>query len=169
MGPGRHLHTKVCTLVFRELPTESGVPPPMTHGEVCAPGHGSLTRPMIGERKSQMYSCLRRISSGCGWLLFGYEWVHVSYQTPRKEQLVFVMILVASLLLIHTSIHFWVAHNKRLAAQGKRGLITRYTSPVFLQDHLGRQLFLDERSLLSREIVVSINGDCKFYAAAPEG
>ena len=141
----------------------------MTHGEICAPGNGSLTRPGIGERKAQLYPYLRRVSAGCGWLLFGYEWVHVSYQTPRKEQLVFVAILVTSLLLIHAGIHFWIAHNKRLAARGSRGLITRYTSPVFSQDHLGRQLFLDERSLLGREIVVSISGDCKFYVAVPEG
>jgi hypothetical protein len=141
----------------------------MTQGEVCAPGNASLTRPVIGERTIQLYPYLRRLTAGCGWLLFGYEWVHVSYQTPKREQLVFVVILVTSLLLINTGIHFWVAHNKRVAARGKRGLITRYTSPVFLQDHLGRQLFLDKGSLLSREIVVSINGDCKFYAAAPEG
>jgi hypothetical protein len=141
----------------------------MTHGEVCAPGNESLSQPMIGGRQIQLYPYLRRITAGCGWLLFGYEWVHVSYQTPRKEQLVFVAILVSSLLLIHASIHFWVAHNKRLAAKGKRGLMTRYTSPVFSQDHLGRQLFLNEGSLLSREIVVSIDGNCKFYAAAVEG
>jgi len=141
----------------------------MTHGEICAPGNESLIRPGTGERKAQLYSYLRRISAGCGWLLFGYEWVHVSYETPRREQLLFVFILVTNLIAIHISIHFWIAHNKRLATQGRRGLMTRYTSPVFSQDHLGRRLFLDDRSFLSREIVVSINGDCKFYAAAPEG
>lgn len=141
----------------------------MTYGEICAPGNEDLARPGIGERKAQLYPHLRRISAGCGWLLFGYEWVHVSYQTPRKEQLVFVTILVTSLLLIHIGIYFWIAHNKRLAAQGRRGLMTRYTSPVFSQDHLGRELLLDAGSLLSRELVVSINGNCKVYAAAPEG
>lgn len=141
----------------------------MTHGEICAPGHETLTRPRIGERKFDLYPWLRRLSAACGWLLFGYEWVHVSYQTPRKEQLVFVAILVTSLLLIHGGIHFWIAHNKRLAAKGKRGLMTRYTFPAFSQDHLGRQLFVHEESLLSREIVVSIDGNCKFYAAAVQG
>jgi len=141
----------------------------MTQGEVCAPGDGSLTRPAVEASKAGLYSFLRRLTAGIGWLLFGYEWVHVSAQTPGKEQIVFVIILVTSLLLIHVGIHSWIAHNNRLAAKGRRGLATRYTSPVFSQDHLGRQLLLDASSLLSREIVVSINGDCKVYAAALEG
>jgi hypothetical protein len=123
---------------------------------------------MSNRHKLRFYRFLRRISAGCGWLLYFYEWIHVSYNTPGREQISFVFILVPSLFLIHAGIRIWIGHNKRLAAQGRRGLSTRYTSPVFSTDHLGRRLCLGDNSLLCKEIVVWIDGDSKFYAAAPE-
>jgi hypothetical protein len=79
-----------------------------------------------------------------------------------------VLVLFPSLLLIHAGAAGWIAHSKRLAARGMRGRVTRYTSPVFSQDHLGRRLLMDERLVGSREIVISIDGESKSYTPAVE-
>jgi hypothetical protein len=118
-------------------------------------------------RYPRLYKFLRRVAAGCGWLLYFYEWVHVSWETPRSEPVAFAILLVVATLLMHASIAAWIAHNKRLAAKGMRGRMTRYTVPCFSRDYLGRELVLDEASRLSREIVVSIDGDTKFYMPAP--
>jgi len=54
--------------------------------------------------------------------MFIYEWIRVSHETPGKDQITIVFVLVPSLLLIHAGVSLWIAHNKRLAANGKRGL-----------------------------------------------
>jgi hypothetical protein len=113
-------------------------------------------------------SLLRYVFAGCGWLVVFYEWVHVSHQAPGRDELTLVLVLIPSLFLIHAGASAWIAHSKRLAVRGKRGLVTRYTSPVFTQDHLGRRLLMDERSIGSKEIVISIHGDAKFYTPAAE-
>lgn len=109
---------------------------------------------------------LRRISAVCGWLLYVYEWVHVSYRTPSREAVSFAVLLIWASLLIHLGIASWIAHNKRLAARGTRGRSTRYTPPSFSHDHLGRQLHFFHQSDVGREIMISIDGDSKFYAPA---
>lgn len=114
------------------------------------------------------YRLLRYLLAGCGWLLVFYEWIHVTRQTPRRDELTLILVLIPSLLLIHAGVTAWIAHSKRLAARGKRGLATRYTSPAYSQDHLGRRLILDERSLRSKEIEISIDGEVKTYAPATE-
>ncbi len=118
--------------------------------------------------KTRLYRIdfLSRATTACGWLLYVYEMVHVSRCTPRKEEISFVILVILAGLLIHVSIVVWIGHNKRLAMQGRRGHSTRYTTPVFTHDHLGRQLFFERHFLLSRELVVSIEGNSKFYASA---
>ena len=123
---------------------------------------------MTKVRRLQLYRILRHFFVGCGWLIFLYEWIYVSYQTPGREQATLVFVLIPSLLLIQSGIYVWIAHNKRLATQGRRGLATRYTSPVFSRDHLGRRLIVDDRTLLGKEIVISVDGDSKSYTAVKE-
>lgn len=121
------------------------------------------------EHRSKSYSLLRYVLAGCGWLLVFYEWIHVSHQSPGRDEITLILVLIPSLLLIHAATKAWIVHSKRLAARGKRGLVTRYTSPVFSQDHLGRRLIMDETSIENREIVVSVDGDTKSYTPAAEG
>lgn len=119
-------------------------------------------------RRTKSHRLLRYIIAGCGWLVVLFEWIHVSQQAPGRDELTLVVVLIPALLLIHAGATAWIAHSKRLAARGKRGLATRYTSPAFSQDHLGRDLFLDKSSIGSKEIIVSIDGDSKFYTPAAE-
>lgn len=115
--------------------------------------------------KFRLYRFLRYFFVGCGWLIFVYEWIHVSHDTSGRDQLTLTYVLVLSLLLIQAGICFWIAHNRRLSTQGRRGLTTRYTSPAYSEDRLGRRLIFNDGALLSREIVVSVNGNSKLYAA----
>jgi len=112
-------------------------------------------------------SSLRRIfyiiAAIGGWVLFAIEWVRVSRQTAHADEIILVIVLVPSLLLIHIGAYSWIGHNKRVAASGKRGLITRYVSPEFSRDYLGRALFLDRNVNESREILISIDGETKSY------
>lgn len=103
-----------------------------------------------------------------GWLLCAYEWVRVWRWTPRREEATLFYVLIPAILVIHGCMYLWVAHSKRLAARGKRGRVTRYTPPQFSRDHLGRQIILDASSRLSREIEISIEGDCKRYTATDQ-
>ena len=118
--------------------------------------------------RTKSSSLFRYVFAGIGWLVVLYEWVHVSHQAPGRDELTLVLVLIPSLFLIHAGASAWISHSKRLAIRGKRGLVTRYTSPVFTQDHLGRRLLMDERSIRSKEITISIHGDAKSYTPAAE-
>lgn len=122
---------------------------------------------MQQSRFPRLYKFLRYASAAIGWLLYAYEWVHVSWQTPRREPIVFVILFILTVLAMHFSIIWWISHNKRLAAAGKRGLSTRYIVPAIVQDYLGRQLVLHEACSGSQEILVRVDGGIKFYAPAP--
>jgi hypothetical protein len=115
----------------------------------------------------RLYKFLRYASAAVGWLLYAYEWVHVSWQTPRREPVVFVILFILTIVLMHFSIVWWIDHNKRLALAGKRGLCTRYVVPSFSQDYLGRELVMHDECRLSQEILVRVDGGLKFYAPAP--
>ncbi|HTV15667.1 MAG TPA: hypothetical protein VME68_13190 [Acidobacteriaceae bacterium] len=123
---------------------------------------------MPSHRYPRLYKSLRHMAAAFGWLLYFYEWVHVSCQTPRHEPIAFVILLISATLLMHAGIAAWISHNKRLAAKGKRGLMTRYTVPVFSQDSLGRQLVVHEQTRQSQEVIVRVDGDTKFYLPALE-
>jgi hypothetical protein len=119
-------------------------------------------------RTTKSYAFFRYIIAGSGWLIIFYEWVRVSHQAPGRDELTLILVLIPSLFLIHAGASVWIGHSRRLAARGKRGLVTRYTSPVFSHDHLGRQLLFDEGSIGSKEVIVSIDGNTKSYAPAAE-
>ncbi len=125
---------------------------------------------MQESRFPRLYKFLRYASATIGWLLYVYEWVHVSWQTPSREPVAFVFLFIFTVVLMHLSIVWWIDHNKRRALAGKRGLCTRYIVPAISQDYLGRQLVLDEDCGDSQEILVHIDGGIKFYfpAMVPE-
>lgn len=122
---------------------------------------------MPASRYSRLYKFLRRLTAACGWILYVYEWVHVSWETPRREPVTFAILLVAGTLLMHVTIAGWIAHNKRLAVKGTRGQVTRYTVPCFSRDYLGREIVLPEAARLSQEVIVRVDGSTKFYLPAP--
>jgi hypothetical protein len=122
---------------------------------------------MPTSRYPHLYKFLRRLTAACGWILYVYEWVHVSWETPRREPVTFALLLVAGTLLMHATIAAWIAHNKRLAARGARGQVTRYTVPSFSRDYLGREIVLHEASWSSQEVIVRVDGGRKFYLPAP--
>jgi hypothetical protein len=103
------------------------------------------------------------VSAIGGWVLFVVEWVRVSRQTAHADEIILVVVLILSLLLIHFGAYSWIGHNKRIAANGKRGSMTRYASPDFSRDYLGRALIVDRNVNESREILISINGETKTY------
>lgn len=131
-------------------------------------GNENNARVMPVSRYPRLYKFLRHVAAACGWLLYFYEWVHVSWQTPRHEPIAFAILLISATLLMHAGIAAWIAHNKRLAATGKRGRMTRYTVPAFTQDYLGRQLVVHEETRQSQEVIIRVDGDTKFYLPAQE-
>lgn len=119
-------------------------------------------------RGNKSYSLVRYVLAGCGWFIVFFEWIHVSYQAPGRDEITLIVVLIPSLVLIHAAAKAWIMHSKRLAVRGKRGLVTRYTSPAFSHDRLGRQLIMDEAVSSSREIVIAIDGEAKSYKPAEE-
>jgi len=131
-----------------------------------SPERFSLSVPTV--RRTKSYTFFRYIIAASGWLIIFYEWIRVSHQAPGRDELTLILVLIPSLFLIHVGAAAWIAHSRRLAARGKRGLVTRYTSPAFSQDHLGRQLLFDKSSIASKEIIVSIDGGSKSYTPAAD-
>jgi len=68
---------------------------------------------MSRAHKLQLYRVLRYFLAECGWLMFIYEWIRVSHETPGKDQITIVFVLVPSLLLIHAGVSLWIAHVLR--------------------------------------------------------
>jgi hypothetical protein len=118
---------------------------------------------MPKERVSPLRKMLYIVSAIGGWALFIIEWVRVSHQTAHSDEIILVVVLILSLLLIHIGTYSWIGHNKRIAARGKRGSSTRYASPQFSRDYLGRALIVDRNVHESREILISIDGETKAY------
>jgi hypothetical protein len=118
---------------------------------------------MPNDHESLPRRILYIVSAIGGWVLFVVEWVRVSHQTAHADEIIFVIVLILSLLLINGGTYAWIGHNKRIAANGKRGSTTRYASPDFSHDNLGRGLIIDRKVRESREIVISIDGDTKVY------
>lgn len=106
---------------------------------------------------------IRHLYAALGWLVYLYAWRRVLPKTPGIEIAQFAAVLLISLALIHSGAYLWIEHNKRLAARGNRGLQTRYTSPRFSHDTLGRTLLLDQSAVLSGEIILRVQGNEKQY------
>lgn len=116
-------------------------------------------------RRNKSHGLLRYVFAVCGWLLIIYEWVHVSRQASPGAGRTLILLLIVSLLVLHLIAMAWIAHNKGLAARGKRGLATRYTSPAFSEDHLGRPLVIEPGSLVNMELDISVHGSSKSYTS----
>lgn len=110
-------------------------------------------------------SLYRRIGVVVGWILYGAGWARTTKMTSRREPLYFVIGFVGAAILLKVTVRLWVAHNKRLAASGRRGAVTRYTVPSYSRDHLGRALVLAPEVSSGREITISVTAGTKLYSA----
>ena len=110
---------------------------------------------------------LRRIAAVIGWLLYCFGWFRIITITPRREPLSFALFLISAGIMLFVILHSWVAHNKRLAAHGRRGNMTRYTPPSYSSDHLGRKLVFAPEMSFAREVSISVKEGCKLYVIAP--
>lgn len=127
----------------------------------CAPSGEYTVMPK--NRRASPLKVLYFVCALGGWALFLVEWVRVSSQTAQSEALILIIVLALSLLLIHLGTHTWIGHNRRIAAKGKRGSMTRYASPDFSRDSLGRLMVIDSAVYQSQEILISIDGETKVY------
>lgn len=108
---------------------------------------------------------LHRIFAVLGWILYCLGWIRIIHITPGREPVSFLVFLASAVLILYVISRSWIAHNRRLAARGKRGNITRYTPPSYSQDHLGRELIFGLQVTSAREVTVSIIDNSKIYAA----
>lgn len=113
-------------------------------------------------------SLLSRIAAVIGWLLYCFGWLRIITITPRREPLSFALFLTAGAIMLFVIGHSWIAHNKRLAAHGKRGNMTRYTPPSYSSDQLGRKMLFGPELAFAREVSVSVNQGSKLYVVASQ-
>lgn len=122
-------------------------------------------RALPKNHRASVFKALYLVCALGGWALFVFEWVHVSSQTAHSDEIILVTILSLSLILIHLGTRSWIGHNRRVAAKGNRGSVTRYASPDFTHDSLGRLMVIDNAIHQSQEILISIEGDKKVYSS----
>jgi hypothetical protein len=91
------------------------------------------------------------------WILFGYYWyVVVAEREVSTDTLHAMGVLAGSTALGLALTLWWVAHNKRIAAKGRRtGTLPAPPEP-FEEDHIGRSLVAPRIEELKRARVVDI-------------
>ena len=103
-----------------------------------------------------------------GWALFFYWWFLIFRDTSREAQWASVISLMPVVIAVPAGALLWVRHNKRIAARGRRGLISWYMSPAFQQDYFARSLEFAEGLSIhgAQDIVLTVQEDRKIYSAA---
>lgn len=112
------------------------------------------------------YASLRRIIAVFGWIIYCLGWIRIFQITPRREPLNFVLFLASAAIILFVIVHSWIAHNKRKAAHGQRGRITRYTPPSYSYDYLGRTLVFEADLGSAREVLIAVADGNKMYSPA---
>lgn len=103
-----------------------------------------------------------------GWILYCLGWIRIFQITPRREPLVFVLFLTSAAVILFVIVHSWIAHNKRKAAHGQRGRVTRYTPPSYSYDYLGRTLIFDAKLGSAKEVLIAVAEGNKMYSPATD-
>ncbi len=106
------------------------------------------------------------------WIVFGYYWYVVVERQIGREHLHPLGILVGITALGLAVTLWWIAHNKRIAAKGKRKNLMPAPAEPFDFDNLERPIVAPEMALLRTAARVTIAVDDqgnKVYTAAPEG
>ncbi|MEN8005818.1 MAG: hypothetical protein ABFS42_02340 [Candidatus Krumholzibacteriota bacterium] len=106
------------------------------------------------------------------WILFGYYWYVVVERQINREHLQPLGILVGITALSLAVTLWWIAHNKRIAAKGKRKTLMPAPAEPFEFDNLNRPIVAPDMALLQTAARVAINVDDegnKVYTVGGEG
>ena len=93
---------------------------------------------MTGARRARIL-----IPSLLGWVLFGYWWIRVAFESTAAAVTVAMALLTVIAVATFYGTLLWIQH-------GKRGLSTRYVRPAFERDWLDRTLVFHEPALARR-------------------
>ena len=106
------------------------------------------------------------------WILFGYYWYVVVERQIGRDSLQPLLILIGLTALGLSITLWWIAHNKRIAAKGKRKNMMPAPDEPFTRDNLERPIIAPGLDLLqsAAEVTISVDEEGnKVYAATPEG
>ena len=106
------------------------------------------------------------------WILFGYYWYVVVERQISKEHLEPLGILVGITVLGLTITLWWIAHNKRIAAKGKRNTLMPPPAEPFEFDNLNRPIVAPDIAVLqsAARVTISVDDqDNKVYSTDPGG
>jgi hypothetical protein len=106
------------------------------------------------------------------WILFGYYWYVVFQRQVSRETLHPLGILFGISVLGLAVTLWWVAHNKRIAAKGKRKNLMPAPVEPFEKDNLDRKIVAPDIGLLqgAARVTISLGEDgTKVYSADNAG
>jgi hypothetical protein len=106
------------------------------------------------------------------WILFGYYWYVVFERQISRESLRSLGILTLITLLGLVITLWWIAHNKRIAAKGKRKTLMVPPDEPFEFDNLNRPIIAPTTALLKAAAIVNVSVDDqgnKVYAIDQQG
>jgi hypothetical protein len=106
------------------------------------------------------------------WILFGYYWYVVFQRQIGPDSIQPLGILFGITVLGLAITLWWIAHNKRIAARGKRKTLMPPPAEPFEFDTLNRPIIAPEMALLKTagRVTVKMNDfGHKVYTIDPEG
>ena len=93
------------------------------------------------------------------WILFGYYWYVVVERQINREHLQPLGILVGITALGLAITLWWIAHNKRIAAKGKRNTLMPPPAEPFEFDNLNRPIVAPDIGVLQTAPRITITVD----------
>ena len=106
------------------------------------------------------------------WILFGYYWYVVVERQIGRDSLQPLGILFALTVLGLAITLWWIAHNKRIAAKGKRKNFMPAPAEPFEFDNLGRSISTPPMAELKAAALINIQVDDqghKIYTTGRKG
>ncbi len=105
------------------------------------------------------------------WILFGYYWYVVVERQISPESLQPLVILIGITVLGLVTTLWWIAHNKRIAAKGKRKTLMPPPIEPFEFDSLNRPILGPAMPRLKAAYMVTVSVDQgnKVYSIDREG
>ena len=119
-----------------------------------------------------MRNYLHYVVSFLLWILFGYYWYIVFERQISRESLRSLGILTGITVLGLVITLWWIAHNKRIAAKGKRKTLMSPPDEPFEFDNLNRPIVAPAMALLKTAARMNVSVDDqgnKVYAIDQEG
>jgi hypothetical protein len=119
-----------------------------------------------------MRNFLHHLVSILLWILFGYYWYVVVQRQIGRESLQPLGILFGITVLGLAITLWWIGHNKRIAARGKRKSLMPPPAEPFEFDNLNRTIVAPDMALLKTAGRVTVKVDDlgrKVYTIDQEG